>query len=111
MKASYFMNKIHELKNEISCLRNKLEDKEKNSESISMVNFFKSDIFLLNDQISFLKSKLQEKQIIVKKLLYLQKDQSKISCSNKVDNKHNKSRSNFDNTSFDKNLTVKNKSV
>ena len=40
MKA-YFMNKIHELKNEICCLKNQLEDGEKNSDSIYMVNFYK----------------------------------------------------------------------
>ena len=38
MKA-YFMNKILELKNEICCLKNQFEDEEKNSDSISMVNF------------------------------------------------------------------------
>ena len=41
MKA-YFMNEIHELKNEICCLKNQLEDREKNSDSISSVNFYKS---------------------------------------------------------------------
>ena len=54
---------------------------------------------------------MQQKQIIVKKLLDLQKDQSKTNCSNKVHNKHDNSRSNFDNTYFDENLTVKNKNV
>ena len=76
-----------------------------------MVNFYKSEISLLKDQNSFLKSELQQKQIIVEKLLDLQKGQSKIICFNKVHNKHDNSRSNFDNTYFDKNLTVKNKSV
>ena len=41
-----------------------------------MINFYKSVIFLLKDQSSFLKSELQQKQIIVEKLLDLQKDQS-----------------------------------
>ena len=41
----------------------------------------------------------------------MRKDQPKTNCSNKVLNKHNNSRSNFENTYFDKNLTVKNKSV
>ena len=54
---------------------------------------------------------MQQKQIIVEKILDLQKDQSKINCSNKVHNKHDNTRSNFDNTYFDQNLTVKNKSV
>ena len=71
MKA-YFMNEIYELKNEICCLKNKLEDGEKRSDSTSMVNFYKSEIYLLKDQNSFLKSELQQKQIIVKKLLDLQ---------------------------------------
>ena len=87
MKA-YFMNEIHKLKNEISCLKNRLEDGAKNSDSISTVNFYKSEIALLKDQNSFLKSKLQQKQIIVEKLLDLQKDESKTNCSNKVHNKH-----------------------
>ena len=76
-----------------------------------MVNFYKSEISLLKIQNSFLKSELQQKQIIAEKLLDLQKDQSKINCSNKVHNKHDNSRSNFDDTYFDKNLTVKHKGV
>ena len=76
-----------------------------------MIKLYKSEIYLLKDQNSFLKSELQQKQIIVEKLLDLQKDQSKINCSNKVHNKHDNSRSNFDNTCLDKNLTVKNKSM
>ena len=58
MKA-YFMNEIYELKNEICCLKNKLEDGEKRSDCTSMVNFHKSEISLLKDQNSFLKSELQ----------------------------------------------------
>ena len=109
MKA-YFMNEIYELKNEICCLKNKLENGEKRADSTSMVNFYKSEISLLKDQNSFLKSELQQKQIIVEKLLDLQQiDQSKINCSNQVHNKHDNNRSNFDNANFDKNLTVKNK--
>ena len=119
MKA-YFMSETYELTNEICCLKNKLEhgvenkleDAEERSDSTSMVNFYKSEISLLKDQNSFLKSELKQKQIIVKSLLDLQpKDQSKINCSNQVHNKHDNSRSNFDNTNFDKNLTVKNKSL
>ena len=72
-----------------------------------MIKFYKSEIYLLKDQNSFLKSELQQKQIIVEKLLDLQKDQSKINCSNKVHNK----RSNFDKTYLNKNLTIKNKSM
>ena len=79
-------------------MKNQLEDGEKNSNSISMVNFYKSEISLLKDQNSFLKSKLQQKQIIVEKRLVLQKDQSKINCSNKLHNKHDNSRPNFGNT-------------
>ena len=76
-----------------------------------MIKFYKSEISLLKDQNSFLKSKLQQKQIIFEKLLDLQKDQSKINCCNKVHNKRDNSRSNFDNTCLHKNLTVKNKSM
>ena len=54
---------------------------------------------------------MQPKQIIVEKLLDLQKDQSKINCFNKLHNKHDNSRSNFHNTYLDENLTLKNKSV
>ena len=102
------MSKIRELKNEIFCLKNQLQDGEKNSDSVSVVNFYKSEISLLKDQNSFLKSELQQKQIIVEKLLDLQKDQSKINCSNKLHYKHDNSRLNFDNIYFDINLTVKN---
>ena len=80
------MNEIYELKNEICFLKNRLEDGEKNSDSISMIKVYKSEISLLKDQNYFLKSELQQKQIIVEKLLDLQKDQSKINCVNKVDN-------------------------
>ena len=76
-----------------------------------MVNLYKSEISLLKDQSSFLKSELQQKQIIVEKLSDLRKDQSKINRSSKVYNKHDNSRSIFDNTYFEKNLTLKNKSV
>ena len=76
-----------------------------------MVNVYKTEIFLLKDQNSFLKSELQRKQIIVRKPLDLQKDQSKVNSSNKVRVKHNNNRSNFDNTYFDKIVTIQNNSV
>ena len=59
MKAC-FMNKIHELKNEICCLKNQLEDGEKNSDNISIVNFYKSEISLLKDQNSVSPNILEE---------------------------------------------------
>ena len=80
-------------------------------QTISIIKFYKSEISLLKDQNSFLKSELQQKQIIVEKFLDLQKDQSKINCFNKVHNKHDNCRSNFDNTCLDKTLTVKSKSM
>ena len=55
MKA-YFMSKILELKNEIYCLKSQLEDGEKNCDSITMADFYKSEIYLLKDQNSFVKS-------------------------------------------------------
>ena len=85
--------------------------RRKNSDGVSKVNFYKSETSLLNAQNSCLKSELQQKQTLVEKLLDLQKDQPKINWSNKVQNKHDNSLSNFDNTCFDKNLTIKNKSV
>ena len=54
---------------------------------------------------------MQQKQIIVEKHLDLRKEQSKINCSNKVHSKHANSRTNFNNTRLDKNLTVKNKNM
>ena len=52
MKA-YFMNEIYELKNEICCLKKKIEDGEKRSDSTSIVNFYKSEIYLLrSDELS-----------------------------------------------------------
>ena len=53
MKA-YFMNETYELKNEM--FFKKSEDGEKNSDSISIIKFYKSEISLLKDQNSFLKS-------------------------------------------------------
>ena len=47
----------------------------------------------------------------VRKPLDLQKDQSKVNSSNKVRVKHNNNRSNFDNTYFDKIVTIQNNSV
>ena len=47
---TYFINKIHELKNDICCLKNQLEDGEKNPDNISMVSFYKSEIFLSKNQ-------------------------------------------------------------
>ena len=52
MKA-YFMTEIYELKNEICFLKNQLEDGEKNSDSISMIKFYKSEICLLKIKILF----------------------------------------------------------
>ena len=101
------MNEIYELKNEICFLKNPLEDGEENLDRISVIKFYKSEISLLKDLNCFLKSELQQKQIIVEKVLDLQKDQSKINCSNKVHNKHDNSRSNFDNICLDKNVTFK----
>ena len=99
------------LKHEICCLKNQLEDGEKNSDSTSMVNFYKFETFLLKDQNPFLKSELQQKQIIAEKFLDLQKDQLKINCSNKLHKKHDNSRLNFHNEYFNENLTFKNKNV
>ena len=45
--------------------------------------------------------------MINEKILDLQKDQSRMNCSNKKHNSHDNNRSNFDNTYFHKNLTVK----
>ena len=56
---AYFMNRILELKNEIYCLKNQLEDGEKNCHSITVVDFYKSEICLLKDQNSFLKSEFR----------------------------------------------------
>ena len=49
----YFMNEIYELKNEIYFLKNQLEDGKKNSDSISMIKFYKSEVSLLKDKILF----------------------------------------------------------
>ena len=72
---------------------------------------YKSEYSFLKYQNSLLELELQPKKIIVEKLLKIKKDQSKISCFNKLHNKHDNSRSNFDNIYFDENLTLKNKSV
>ena len=57
MKA-YFMNQIHELKNEICCLKNQLEDGDKNSDSISVVDFYKSENFFIKGSKSLFKIRI-----------------------------------------------------
>ena len=79
--------------------------------SISMVNVYISKLSLFKNQNSFLKTVLHQKQTILEKVLDSQKDELKITCSNKSHNKHDNNLSNFDNTKFDKNQTVKNKSM
>ena len=75
-----------------------------------MVNFYKTNISIKRSKFLF-EIRTAVIQIIVRKPLDLQKDQSKVNSSNKVRNKHDNNRSNFDNTYFDKNVTIQNNSV
>ena len=71
---AYFINEIDELKKEIKSLKQhvNLRDKlvaENNSEIL-----LKSQISFLEEQNYFIKTELQQKQIVIEKLLDLQKN-------------------------------------
>ena len=75
-----------------------------------MVNFYKTNFSIKRSKFLF-EIRTAAIQIIVRKPLDLQKDQSKVNSSNKLRNKYDNNRSNFDNTYFDKNVAIQNNSV
>ena len=72
---AYFMNEIYELKCEIS----QLKAQEKNRES-TLTDILKSQTCIFQEQNSFIKSVLHQKQIIIEKLLDINKNQMKNNC-------------------------------
>ena len=74
----YFMNEIYELKREISQLKGQEKTENCDSSEATLTDIFKSQICILQEQNSFIKSELQEKQIIIEKLLDINKNHKKI---------------------------------
>ena len=74
---SYFMNEIYELKREISQLKGQEKTVKCNSLESTLTDILKSQICILQEQNAFIKSELQQKQIIIEKLLDINKNQIK----------------------------------
>ena len=70
---AYFMNEIYELKREISQLKVQEKTGKCDSTEWSLTDILKSPIRILQEQNSFIKSELHQKQIIIEKLLYINK--------------------------------------
>ena len=77
---AYFMNEIYELKREISQLKGQEKTGKCDSSESTLTDILKSQICILQEQNSFIKSELQQKQIIIEKLLDINKNQIKNSC-------------------------------
>ena len=90
---AYFMNEIYELKREISQL--KVQEKNGNCDSSksALTYIFKSQICILQQQNSFMKSELHQKQIIIEKLLDINKNQIKNNCPSNRTNQNDKRQS------------------
>ena len=71
---SYFMNEIYELKREISQLKDQEKTGKCDSLESTLTDILKSQICILQKQNSFIKSELQKKQIIIEKLLDINKN-------------------------------------
>ena len=76
----YFMNKIYEFKREISQLKVQEKTGKCDSSESTLTDILKSQIRILQEQNSFIKSKLHQKQIIIEKLLDINKNQIKNNC-------------------------------
>ena len=87
------MNEIYELKREISQL--KVQEKNGNCDSSksALTYIFKSQICILQQQNSFMKSELHQKQIIIEKLLDINKNQIKNNCPSNGTNQNDKRQS------------------
>ena len=76
----YFMNKIYEFKREISQLKVQEKTGKCDSSESTLTDILKSQIRILQEQNSFIKSELHQKQIIIEKLLDINKNQMKNNC-------------------------------
>ena len=77
---AYFMNEIYELKRAISQLKGREKPRKCDSSESTLTDILKSQICILQEQNSFIKSELQQKQIIIEKLLDINKNQIKNNC-------------------------------
>ena len=75
---AYFMNEIYELKREISQLKVQEKTGKCDSSESTLTDILKSQIRILQEQNSFIKSELHQKQIIIEKLLDINKIEQKI---------------------------------
>ena len=67
------MNEIYKLKREISQLKVQEKIGKCHSPESTLTDILKSQICILQEQNSFIKSELHQKQIIIEKLLYINK--------------------------------------
>ena len=74
----YFMNEIYEIKREISQLKVQEKTGKCDSSEWSLADILKSSIRILQEQNPFIKSELHQKQIIIEKLLDINKIEQKI---------------------------------
>ena len=76
----YFMNEIDKLKKEIKSLKQQVNCRDKLVAENNSEILLKSQISFLQEQNSFIKSGLQQKQIVIEKLLELQKNRLQNNC-------------------------------
>ena len=76
------MNEIYEFKCKISQLKSQVKTGKCDSSESTSTETLKSKIYILQEQNVFVKSELQQKQIIIEKLLDLNKNQIKNFPSN-----------------------------
>ena len=76
------MNEIYEFKREIGQLKGQVKTGKCDSSESTSTEILKSKICILQEQYVFIKSELQQKQIIIEKLLDLNKNQIKNFPSN-----------------------------
>ena len=77
---AYLMNEICELKCEISLLKVWEKTGKCDSSELTLTDILKSEICIFQEQNSFMKSELHQKQIIIEKLLDINKNQIKNNC-------------------------------
>ena len=77
---AYFMSEIEGLKKEIKSLKQQVNCKDKLVAENNSEILLKSQISFLQEQNSFIKTELQQKQIVIEKLLDLQKNRFQNNC-------------------------------
>ena len=89
---AYFMNEIYELKREISQLKGQEKTGKCDISESTLTDVLKSQICIFQEQNSFIKSELQQKQIIIEKLLGINKNQITNNCLSNRTNQSDKRR-------------------